>query len=103
MARIEHYFLMIISTINHSITCGVIDNIFAGVVTIAGGYSRKPGKADGPAQNASFSEDFELFFVPKLCALLIADRGSRLVRQISLKPNDCTFDSQSSKCFSLLS
>ncbi|KAI3944302.1 hypothetical protein MKW92_001942 [Papaver armeniacum] len=66
-----------------------------GVVTIAGGYSRKPGKADGPAQNASFSEDFELFFVPKLCALLIADRGSRLVRQITLKPNDCTFDSQS--------
>ncbi|RZC82970.1 hypothetical protein C5167_045752 [Papaver somniferum] len=68
-----------------------------GVVTIAGGYSRKPGKADGPAQNASFSEDFELFFVPKLCALLIADRGSRLVRQISLKPNDCTFDSQSNR------
>ncbi|KAI3968200.1 hypothetical protein MKX01_018503 [Papaver californicum] len=66
-----------------------------GVVTIAGGYSRKPGRADGPAQNASFSEDFELFFVPKLCALLIADRGSRLVRQLSLKPNDCTFDSQS--------
>ncbi|KAI3835693.1 hypothetical protein MKX03_015296 [Papaver bracteatum] len=66
-----------------------------GVVTIAGGYSRKPGKADGPAQNASFSEDFELFFVPKLCALLIADRGTRLVRQISLKPNDCRFDSQS--------
>ncbi|XP_026416781.1 uncharacterized protein LOC113312238 [Papaver somniferum] len=28
-----------------------------GVVTIAGGYSRKPGKADGPAQNAPFSED----------------------------------------------
>ncbi|KAI3987639.1 hypothetical protein MKX01_007105, partial [Papaver californicum] len=65
------------------------------VVTIAGGYSRKPGRADGPAQNASFSEDFELFFVPKLCALLIADHGSRLVRQLSQKPNDCTFDSQS--------
>ncbi|MCL7042295.1 hypothetical protein MKW94_028502, partial [Papaver nudicaule] len=65
------------------------------VVTIAGGYSRKPGRADGPAQNASFSEEFELFFIPKLCALLISDRGSRLVRQISLKPSDCTFGSQS--------
>ncbi|KAF9626296.1 hypothetical protein IFM89_032145 [Coptis chinensis] len=61
----------------------------SGVTTIAGGHSRKPGNVDGPAQNASFSEDFELVFVPGVCALLITDRGNRLVRQMNLKPNDC--------------
>ncbi|KAL6351282.1 hypothetical protein AAG906_035074 [Vitis piasezkii] len=33
--------------------------------TIAGGYAQKTGKVDGPAQNASFSKDFELVFVPE--------------------------------------
>ncbi|XP_042499231.1 uncharacterized protein LOC122077366 isoform X3 [Macadamia integrifolia] len=61
----------------------------SGVTTIAGGYSKGPGKVDGPAQNASFSDDFELTFVPERCALLISDRGNHLVRQINLKPEDC--------------
>ncbi|CAI9092869.1 OLC1v1028214C1 [Oldenlandia corymbosa var. corymbosa] len=66
-----------------------------GVTTIAGGYYRKIGKADGPAQNASFSNDFELVFVPGICALVIADRGNNLVRQINLKAEDCSHASQS--------
>ncbi|KAK9117077.1 hypothetical protein Sjap_016024 [Stephania japonica] len=60
-----------------------------GVSTIAGGYSAKTGKKDGPAQNASFSEDFELAFVPDMCALLISDRGNRLIRRMNLKESDC--------------
>ncbi|KAL5723654.1 hypothetical protein ACHQM5_007027 [Ranunculus cassubicifolius] len=66
----------------------------SGVTTIAGGHSGKPGKIDGPAQYASFSEDFELTFDPKVCALLIADRGNRLIRQMNLKPSDCESSSQ---------
>nr|GEW08007.1 putative NHL domain-containing protein [Tanacetum cinerariifolium] len=61
----------------------------SGVTTIAGGNIRKTGKADGPAQNASFSDDFELAFDPQRCALLIADHGNRLVRQLNLKVEDC--------------
>lgn len=60
-----------------------------GVTTIAGGYSKKPGHEDGPAQNASFSDDFEISFVPELCALLISDHGNQLVRLMSLKEEDC--------------
>ncbi|KAL9677824.1 hypothetical protein QQ045_015660 [Rhodiola kirilowii] len=67
----------------------------SGVTTIAGGYSRKPGHADGPAQQALFSNDFELTFVPELCALLISDHGSMLVRQLDLKPDDCRVGSHS--------
>ncbi|KAF6169292.1 hypothetical protein GIB67_013722 [Kingdonia uniflora] len=67
-----------------------IANYFQGVTTtIAGGFSGKTGNVDGPAQNASFSEDFELAFVPDVCALLITDRGNRLVRQMKLKAQDC--------------
>ncbi|XP_077222363.1 uncharacterized protein LOC143856152 isoform X2 [Tasmannia lanceolata] len=66
----------------------------SGVTTIAGGYSKKPGRIDGPAQNASFSDDFDLVFVPKTCALLISDRGNRMVRQMNLKPEDCAHESQ---------
>ncbi|KAJ1268411.1 hypothetical protein BS78_07G132700 [Paspalum vaginatum] len=57
--------------------------------TIAGGLSSGPGRRDGPAQNATFSPDFELVYVPKICALLVADRGNRMIRQINLKPEDC--------------
>ncbi|KAL8269074.1 hypothetical protein R6Q59_002872 [Mikania micrantha] len=62
----------------------------SGVTTIAGGNTRKVGKADGPAQNASFSNDFELAFDSQRCALLISDHGNRLVRQLDLKAEDCT-------------
>ena len=57
--------------------------------TIAGGYSLKPGHEDGPAQNATFSSDFDLAFDADRCALLVSDRGNQLVRLIGLKPEDC--------------
>ncbi|XP_047074864.1 uncharacterized protein LOC124684635 [Lolium rigidum] len=62
--------------------------------TIAGGYSAGTGRRDGPAQNATFSPDFELVYVPKICALLVADRGNRLIRQINLRPEDCAHETQ---------
>ncbi|KAL3835550.1 hypothetical protein ACJIZ3_010286 [Penstemon smallii] len=62
----------------------------SGVTTIAGGYSQKAGRTDGPARDASFSDDFELTFVPERCALMISDHGNRLVRQVNLKSEDCT-------------
>ncbi|XP_061994990.1 uncharacterized protein LOC133712894 isoform X2 [Rosa rugosa] len=61
----------------------------SGVSTIAGGYSLKPGHEDGPAQNATFSSDFDLAFDAGKCVLLVSDRGNQLVRLISLKPEDC--------------
>ncbi|KAJ0038199.1 hypothetical protein Pint_23022 [Pistacia integerrima] len=67
----------------------------SGVTTIAGGYSKKTGNDDGPAQNATFSYDFELTFVPGICALLISDHGNQLVRQINLKAEDCSRSSHS--------
>ncbi|KAG0465287.1 hypothetical protein HPP92_019451 [Vanilla planifolia] len=65
--------------------------------TIAGNNSSKPGHADGPGQNATFSEDFDLVYMPKMCALLISDRGNRIIRQMNLKPEDCIEKTQSSK------
>ncbi|KNA18277.1 hypothetical protein SOVF_072310 isoform A [Spinacia oleracea] len=62
----------------------------SGVTTIAGGYP-KPGRADGPGKNATFSPDFELSFVPEMCALLILDHGNKLIRQIDLKQKDCVY------------
>ncbi|KAM0906007.1 hypothetical protein ACQ4PT_017002 [Festuca glaucescens] len=62
--------------------------------TIAGGYSSGTGRRDGPAQNATFSPDFELVYVPRICALLVADRGNRLIRQINLRPEDCAHETQ---------
>ncbi|KAK4261292.1 hypothetical protein QN277_004311 [Acacia crassicarpa] len=67
----------------------------SGVTTIAGGFSRKEGNKDGPAQNATFSNDFELAFVPSKCLLLVSDHGNKLVRQINLKKEDCTPPHQS--------
>ncbi|CAL4998637.1 unnamed protein product [Urochloa decumbens] len=62
--------------------------------TIAGGLSSGHGHRDGPGQNATFSPDFELAYVPKICALLVADRGNRMIRQIHLKPEDCGHEKQ---------
>lgn len=67
------------------------------MTTIAGGYSQKPGKMDGPAQNATFSNEFELVFIPDRCALMICDYGNKLVRQINLRKDDCSHGSQSGK------
>ncbi|KAK6160161.1 hypothetical protein DH2020_003542 [Rehmannia glutinosa] len=55
-----------------------------------GGSSQKAGRKDGPGRDASFSDDFELTFIPQRCALMISDHGNRLVRQINLKAEDCT-------------
>lgn len=61
------------------------------MTTIAGGeFSEKSRTKDGPALNASFSNDFDLAFIPGLCALLVSDHMHRLVRQINLKEEDCT-------------
>ncbi|WVZ22881.1 hypothetical protein V8G54_001425 [Vigna mungo] len=66
------------------------------VTTIAGGeFSEKSTSKDVPALNASFSNDFDLTFIPGMCALLVSDHMHRLVRQISLKEEDCTFGSRS--------
>ena len=73
-----------------------------GVTTIAGGYSQKPGHSDGPAKNASFSDDFELSFIPGSCSLVISDHGNKLIRQINLKAEDCLKDSPSGKLFKVL-
>lgn len=67
----------------------------SGVTTIAGGYSKTSGRADGPGLNASFSNDYELSFIPKRCTLMISDHGNRLVREIQLKVEDCSRDSHS--------
>ncbi|XP_058114900.1 uncharacterized protein LOC131257943 isoform X2 [Magnolia sinica] len=66
----------------------------SGVTTIAGGSSSKTGNVDGPAQNATFSTDFDLTFIPKTCVLLISDRGNSLIRQIYLKAEDCAHESR---------
>ncbi|KAJ6738542.1 NHL DOMAIN-CONTAINING PROTEIN [Salix koriyanagi] len=62
--------------------------------TIVGNYSRT-GRQDGPGETATFSGDFEVLFVPQICALLISDHGNQLLRQIDLKPEDCAFGPQS--------
>ncbi|KAH9616658.1 hypothetical protein KSS87_016386 [Heliosperma pusillum] len=57
--------------------------------TIAGGYSKKPGRTDGPGRNVTFSDDYELTFVPEMCALLVMDHGNKLIRLINLKQENC--------------
>lgn len=69
--------------------------MISGVTTIAGGYSKSPGHTDGPGLNASFSDHYELSFVPKRCTLMISDSGNSLVRKIQLKAEDCSRDSHS--------
>lgn len=87
---INYLFFLLISCYNFS--------VLGYTTTIAGGLSSGPGHRDGPAQNATFSPDFELAYVPKICALLVADRGNRMIRQINLKPEDCAREKQSGKC-----
>lgn len=65
------------------------------MTTIAGGSSEKSSTKDVPALNASFSSDFDLTFIPGMCALLVSDHMHRLVRQINLKEEDCTHGSRS--------
>jgi len=67
----------------------------SGVSTIAGGTAGKTGHADGPSQKALFSNDYDLTFVPNICALLVSDRGNRMIRQIKLPPGDCVQQSGS--------
>jgi hypothetical protein len=61
----------------------------SGVSTIAGGTAGKTGHADGPSQEAMFSNDYDLTFIPSICALLVSDRGNRMIRQIKLPSGDC--------------
>jgi uncharacterized protein YneF (UPF0154 family) len=65
------------------------------VTTIAGGISKAFGHRDGPAQNATFSSDFEITFVPQRCCLLVSDHGNEMIRQINLKEEDCLENSHS--------
>ena len=68
---------------------------FLGVTsTIVGNYSRT-GRQDGPGETATFSGDFEVLFVPQLCALLISDHGNQRLRQVELKQEDCIIGSRS--------
>ncbi|XVE92464.1 hypothetical protein REPUB_Repub01dG0099700 [Reevesia pubescens] len=71
------------------------------VTTIAGGYTKAIGNKDGPAQNATFSNDFELAIVAERCILLVVEHGTQLVRQIDLKPEDCATTSPSGQLFGL--
>ncbi|CAH9120178.1 unnamed protein product [Cuscuta epithymum] len=67
----------------------------SGVTTIAGGVSDTAGKKDGSGKEATFSDEYELVFVPQRCAIIISDIGNRLVRQINLRAADCSTKSQS--------
>lgn len=67
----------------------------SGVRTIAGGNAGKTGHADGPSQEALFSNDYDLTFIPSICALLVSDRGNQMIRQIKLPPSDCVQHSES--------
>lgn len=60
-----------------------------GVTTIAGGKSNVPGYTDGPSEDAKFSTDFDVVYVPSTCSLLVVDRGNAALRQISLNQEDC--------------
>ncbi|KAK9674200.1 hypothetical protein RND81_12G217900 [Saponaria officinalis] len=60
-----------------------------GVTTIAGGKSNVAGYRDGPSEDAKFSTDFDVVYVPSTCSLLVMDRGNAALRQISLNQEDC--------------
>ena len=57
------------------------------VTTIAGGPNRT-GHTDGEGGGASFSSDFDVAYLRSSCALLIADRGNRMIREIKLSKED---------------
>ncbi|XP_057824253.2 uncharacterized protein LOC131036388 isoform X2 [Cryptomeria japonica] len=67
----------------------------SGVSTIAGGKADRSGHSDGPSQEAMFSPDFDVTFVPSICALLVSDRGNKMIRQIKLPPSECIQNSGS--------
>ncbi|XP_021769771.1 uncharacterized protein LOC110734021 [Chenopodium quinoa] len=60
-----------------------------GVTTIAGGKSNVAGYTDGPSEDAKFSADFDVVYVPSTCSLLVVDRGNAALRKISLNQEDC--------------
>ncbi|MED6171963.1 hypothetical protein PIB30_045773 [Stylosanthes scabra] len=66
-----------------------------GVTTIVGDLLEKSSRKNGLLQNLSLSNDFELAFIPGLCALLVSDHMHQLIHQINLKQEDCTFESNS--------
>ncbi|KAG0615146.1 hypothetical protein M758_5G018600 [Ceratodon purpureus] len=53
------------------------------VTTIAGG-SNRTGHSDGEGSDVTFSNDFEVTYLPSTCTLAIADRGNRMIREIQL-------------------
>jgi hypothetical protein len=59
----------------------------SGVSTIAQGYT--VSREGEPEKNAKFSKDFDVTFVPEICALLVTDHMSWFIHQIDLKPDDC--------------
>ncbi|XP_011629369.1 uncharacterized protein LOC18425632 isoform X1 [Amborella trichopoda] len=62
----------------------------AGVTTIAGGKSNAAGYSDGPSEDAKFSSDFDVVYVGSTCSLLVIDRGNAALREIALRPEDCS-------------
>ncbi|KAL9291434.1 putative six-bladed beta-propeller, TolB [Arabidopsis thaliana] len=68
----------------------------SGVTTIAGGKSNIAGYRDGPSEDATFSNDFDVVYVRPTCSLLVIDRGNAALRQISLSEEDCDYQDDSS-------
>ncbi|GAV69340.1 NHL domain-containing protein [Cephalotus follicularis] len=69
----------------------------AGVTTIAGGkWGRGGGHADGPSEDAKFSNDFDVVYIGSSCSLLVIDRGNRAIREIQLHFDDCAYQYGSS-------
>ncbi|XP_010524312.1 PREDICTED: uncharacterized protein LOC104802407 isoform X2 [Tarenaya hassleriana] len=62
------------------------------VSTIAGGRRGRGGSGhiDGPAEDAKFSDDFDLVYVSGSCSLLVIDRGNQAIREIQLHQDDCS-------------
>ncbi|KAK8512884.1 hypothetical protein V6N13_090375 [Hibiscus sabdariffa] len=64
----------------------------AGVTTIAGGkWTQGGGHADGPSEDAKFSNDFDVVYVGSSCSLLVIDRGNRAIKEIQLHFDDCAY------------
>ncbi|XP_038994138.1 uncharacterized protein LOC120118066 [Hibiscus syriacus] len=64
----------------------------AGVTTVAGGkWTHGGGHADGPGEDAKFSNDFDVVYVGSSCSLLVIDRGNRAIREIQLRFDDCAY------------
>ena len=75
----------------------LIEDLFPGVTTIAGGkWNHKGGHVDGPSDEAKFSNDFDVVYVGSSCSLLVVDRGNRAIREIQLHFDDCAYQYESS-------